>query len=175
MLPTGGLDRLLARSSQLVPPFSDTYTALGPFPALPPPPHKSQTVVSSGLRRPAMPNVQGSLLFRQVAPSSRVIANNGWTPGCGLPPVTNATPCGARSRTTDGHPEARDATAPTSGWTAERVQLSEPIGDVNSTHGLEGSGTAQSAIAHAVAPAGSSAATGELNTRFQLNPRSWLS
>ncbi len=61
------------------------------------------------------------------------------------------------------------------GWTGEQLQTSEPIGDVNSTQELEGSAAAQPAIAHAVPPAGSSSKTGELNTRFHINPRSWLS
>jgi hypothetical protein len=64
---------------------------------------------------------------------------------------------------------------PIGGWTAARVQTSEPTGDVNRTQEAEGSAIVQPAIAQAVPSAGSSASTGELNTRFHRNPLSWLS
>jgi len=49
------------------------------------------------------------------------------------------------------------------------------MGDVNSTQEAEGLAIVQPAIAQAVLPAGSSASTGDVNTRFHSNPLSWLS
>jgi hypothetical protein len=61
---------------------------------------------------------------------------------------------------------------PMGGWTAARLQTSEPISDVNSAQEPDGLAIVQPAIAQAVVPAGSSASTGELNTRFHVNPLS---